>query len=173
MRQKPSLPFEKTIELGFLIIITLLSFPEEAKAQVACAKLFCEAVNTALPCVCGAAMADAANPWCCAGNNSVYANQAACQVGACAPPPPVEVTKRIAAGSIEQIMSNILEWALSVAGYFFLLIIIIGGALYISSTGEENKITAAKKTINWAIIGAILILVAYTISSIVYKFFGF
>lgn len=87
--------------------------------------------------------------------------------------PLVEVTKKIAAGSIEQIMSNVLTWALSVAGSLLLLIIIIGGALYISSTGEENKITAAKKAINWAVIGAILILVAYVISSIVYKFFGF
>lgn len=87
-------------------------------------------------------------------------------------PPMVVVTRRIAAGSIEQIMANIIEWALSVAGYFLLLAIIIGSILYISSTGEENRITAAKKTITWAIMGAILILVAYTISSLVYKFFG-
>jgi len=85
--------------------------------------------------------------------------------------PLVEVTKRVA-GNIDQIMSNILGWALSVAGSLLLLIIIIGGVMYISSTGEENKITTAKKTITWAIIGAILILVAYVIYSTVYNLLG-
>jgi len=50
-----------------------------------CSNLSCQAANSVFPCACGTAAADAANSWCCAGNNNVYANQAACQTGMCTP----------------------------------------------------------------------------------------
>ena len=54
-------------------------------------------------------------------------------------------------------------WILSIIGSLALLILIFGGVMYIGSTGDEQKVLTAKKTVTFAIIGIILVLISYAI----------
>ncbi len=52
---------------------------------------------------------------------------------------------------------NIFSW---VVGVIAVIMIIVGGFRYISSGGDSNKITAAKNTIIYAIIGLVIVALA-------------
>lgn len=74
-----------------------------------------------------------------------------------------EFTKAVSASDFSQLVGNFLKWILTVAGSLALLIIIIGGVMYVSSSGDEQKTVLAKKIVLGAIGGLILILIAYSI----------
>ncbi|AHB42188.1 hypothetical protein RAAC3_TM7C00001G0326 [Candidatus Saccharibacteria bacterium RAAC3_TM7_1] len=57
---------------------------------------------------------------------------------------------------IWRIVLNVLEIALQVVGYAAVAYLIYGGYKYLVSTGSPDKITAARKTIQNALIGLIL-----------------
>lgn len=62
-----------------------------------------------------------------------------------------------------QIVENVLLWMLSVAGFLAMLTFIVGGIMYMTSSGDEQKVGNAKKIIKWTIIGLTLILASYAI----------
>ncbi len=74
-----------------------------------------------------------------------------------------EFMKSVSASDFPQIIGNFLKWILTVAGSLAMLIIIIGGVMYISSSGDEQKTILSKKIVLGAIGGLILILTAYSI----------
>lgn len=61
------------------------------------------------------------------------------------------------------LVSNIVEIILQLVGYVAVLFIIYGGFLYMTSTGEPQKLAGAKSTILNAIIGLIVAIFAVTI----------
>ena len=73
-------------------------------------------------------------------------------------------------GSVGGIIGNAITIALSVAGAITAIYIIIGAIQYFTAYGDEQKATAAKNTITYAIIGAILIVVARLIVTYVWQF---
>ncbi len=74
-----------------------------------------------------------------------------------------EFMKSVSASDFPQIIGNFLKWILTVAGSLAMLIIIIGGVMYISSSGDEQRVILSKKIVLGAIGGLILILTAYSI----------
>jgi hypothetical protein len=58
---------------------------------------------------------------------------------------------------------NIINFGLSLVGLVAVVFIIIGGVRYIISRGEEEEAEKGKKTVIYAIIGLILIGLAYAI----------
>ncbi len=67
--------------------------------------------------------------------------------------------------SLATYISNITDALLVIAGAIAVLIIIAGGIMYITSTGEAKRIQQAKDTILYAVIGLVVIILAYAIVS--------
>ncbi len=53
--------------------------------------------------------------------------------------------------------TSTLSWVISIAGLVAVIFIVYGGALYISSRGEPQKIETAKKTLMYSMIGLVLV----------------
>lgn len=69
----------------------------------------------------------------------------------------------LAAGGIPALFANAISIASFAAGVVSLIFIVIGGIRYTTSGGNSNALTAAKKTIIYAISGLVLSISAYGI----------
>ena len=58
---------------------------------------------------------------------------------------------------------NIIAWALGIFSLVAVVMIIIGGMQWLTSGGNEERIELAKKTISSAVIGMIIVLLAWAI----------
>ena len=75
----------------------------------------------------------------------------------------ITLANPITTSDFSQIIENTLLWVLGVAGSIALFAFIIGGVMYITSAGDEQKVAVSKKIFNFTIIGLILILLSYSI----------
>jgi len=66
--------------------------------------------------------------------------------------------------TIEPVISLVINIVLSLLGIIFLILMIYGGFLWLTAAGEEKKIEKAKSLIISAVIGLIIVLLAYAIS---------
>jgi len=73
----------------------------------------------------------------------------------------------LASKSVPQIVGSIIAVLLSMLGIIFFVLLVYGGALWMTSYGNEQKVTKAKDLIINAVIGLVVILAAYAISSFV------
>ncbi len=69
----------------------------------------------------------------------------------------------IATSDFAKLVANFLKWTLSVAGSIALIMLVIGGIMYITSAGDQQKATSAKKMIMVTIGGLMLVLLSYSI----------
>lgn len=65
--------------------------------------------------------------------------------------------------SVNDITGGITNWIVGLASSIFIIFIIIGGLMYISASGDEERITQAKKLIIYTIIGLSLLLISYSV----------
>ena len=70
------------------------------------------------------------------------------------------------------VVALIITGFLSLLGIIFIVLIIMAGYNWMTSAGEEQKITKAKETIKRAVIGLIIIVAAYSISYFVFSALG-
>ncbi len=68
---------------------------------------------------------------------------------------------------LAKIISNITTWILGFAGTIAVLFIIWGGIQYITAAGNEKQAESAKQTLTYAVLGLIVILLAYVIVQLV------
>jgi len=68
------------------------------------------------------------------------------------------------ANEIEPLIGTIITAVLSFLGVIFMVLMIYGGYLWMTDRGNEEQVKRAKNLINAAIIGLIIILLAYAIS---------
>lgn len=66
-----------------------------------------------------------------------------------------------------ELVSNVVTTLSFIAGVASVIAIIVGGIMYITSAGDENRVRTAKNTLLYAIIGVIIALSAYAISTFV------
>lgn len=71
--------------------------------------------------------------------------------------------------TIGEILEKATGWILSLVASIIILILIIGGLMYISSAGDEEKIRTSKNIILYAIIGLGIILISYALITEVEK----
>jgi hypothetical protein len=64
---------------------------------------------------------------------------------------------------LDQILSRITTWVLDFGILLCVLMIIWGGLNYVAAVGDEQRITAAKKTVHYAIWGILIIGCSYAI----------
>lgn len=60
--------------------------------------------------------------------------------------------------SILVILQTLMNWLLSLIGVLGILGFVVAGILYITAAGDEDKITSAKKTMTWSIVGVLVAL---------------
>jgi len=65
------------------------------------------------------------------------------------------------------IIGSIINILLGLLGIIFTVLIVYGGFLYMTAGGNEDQVKKAKKFITNAIIGLVIVLAAYAISSFV------
>ena len=70
------------------------------------------------------------------------------------------------------LLLDMITGFLNVAGIIAVLMIIIGGFKYITAAGNDEQATQAKTTLQWAVIGVIVIILAYVITKATAAFFG-
>jgi hypothetical protein len=69
---------------------------------------------------------------------------------------------------LAEIVGAVISIFLSFLGIIFLILIIYGGFVWMTSGGNEIKVIKAKKVITNAVIGLIIVLSAYSITSFVF-----
>lgn len=70
------------------------------------------------------------------------------------------------------LISNIINMALAAAGLVAVIYLVIGAFQYFTAYGDESKAESAKKTITWAIIGLVVIILARVAVGELFRFFG-
>ena len=65
--------------------------------------------------------------------------------------------------TMESVIKNILEAIIGVAGFVAVAYVIVGGVNYMTASGDAPKITKAKNTILYALIGLIICALAFAI----------
>ena len=72
-----------------------------------------------------------------------------------------------AATSFGQLVTNVLEILLLVAGSIAVIYLVIGGIKYVVSRGNEEKVESAKNTMTAAIWGLVIIIMSFAIIYII------
>ncbi len=71
------------------------------------------------------------------------------------------------ASDLPTIIGRIISVLLGILGIVFVVLVVYAGFLYLTSQGEEGNVKKAKKLLTQAVIGLIIIVAAYAISSYV------
>jgi cytochrome bd-type quinol oxidase subunit 2 len=72
-----------------------------------------------------------------------------------------------AANKVNKTIKNFLNLLSIVAGIAAVLMFIVGGFMYLTSAGNEQTVTTAKKTLTYALIGLFVIVLAQAIVRVV------
>ena len=70
-------------------------------------------------------------------------------------------------GDIGKLLNQILPTIMLTASLVFLAILLYGAFSYVTSSGEQEKIQKARKTITYSMVGLVLIFLSYLIVQIV------
>jgi len=61
------------------------------------------------------------------------------------------------------LVTNIVNWLLGITSALVILFLVVGGIMYITAAGDEQKTEQAKKIITYCIIGLVIILISYSV----------
>ncbi|MFO0704672.1 MAG: hypothetical protein U0517_01705 [Candidatus Andersenbacteria bacterium] len=81
-------------------------------------------------------------------------NPVNCPAGQVCPP------SNLPTGSLEGIVTNVINWGLGIAGTVAVLMLVVGGFMYITAAGDERRLDRAKAIVRGAITGVIIILIS-------------
>ena len=66
-------------------------------------------------------------------------------------------------GELVEWITTMLTWLIALSGIVAAAVLIFNGFMYITASGDENKITKATKGITYAIIGLVIAAIAFLI----------
>ena len=78
----------------------------------------------------------------------------------------------IGSPTIAKIATNVLNFLLSVVGIIAIIMSVIGGMMYMTAAGDEDRIATGKKIVTYSIIGILISLAALVIVSQIGAFFS-
>ncbi|MBI5037807.1 MAG: hypothetical protein HZC01_03860 [Candidatus Kerfeldbacteria bacterium] len=67
----------------------------------------------------------------------------------------------------QTITVNVIQWALGVLGLVAVIMVLIGGVMWMTSAGNEEKVRKAKEILRAAVIGLVVILLSWALVSFV------
>jgi hypothetical protein len=73
---------------------------------------------------------------------------------------------------LEPLLTNAIKAIMALAGVALLVMMIVGGYSFLFAGGDQKKLEKAKGTITAAIIGIVIIVLAYLILKLIYAFTG-
>lgn len=85
---------------------------------------------------------------------------------------PAGTTDTDSAGTVQDIVRNVLTAVFFMAGVLAVVLIVIGGIRYSSSAGDANKIATAKSTILYSVIGLVFCIAALAIVQFIFSRFA-
>lgn len=71
--------------------------------------------------------------------------------------------------SVDPVIKTVIRYLLIISGIVSVVMVIIGGLKYSTSNGDSSKLSSAKNTILYAIIGVIISALAYGIVDYVFR----
>ena len=83
----------------------------------------------------------------------------------------VELPNPIRANSPAELIHDILDWILGAVGAIATVYFIYGGFLVLTSAGTAEKVDKGKKTMIYAVLGMIAIILSYSILQFFFSFF--
>jgi len=84
--------------------------------------------------------------------------------------PPQLTTSTNGSPTVGGILDSALKILFPIAGVVCVIFLIIGGYMWMTSTGDPEKIKKAQSTLTWALIGLVFIMLCTSILYIVTKF---
>ena len=75
-------------------------------------------------------------------------------------------------GDIHRLLMNIVKWFVAFLVLGSVIYIVLAGWRYVTSGGDEEKISTAKTWLTYGIIGIIIAGLAYVIPKIIFNFLG-
>lgn len=79
----------------------------------------------------------------------------------------METTGNNSASGVTNTLNIVVNVALGILGLVTVIMIIVGGYMYVTSSGDMSKVTKAKNTIMYGIVGLIIALLAWAIVNFV------
>ena len=73
--------------------------------------------------------------------------------------------------TLSQIARNVLNFLLSIVGILGIIMLVIGGIMYLTAAGSEDRVETGKKIVIYAIIGILVALASLVIVSQIAAFF--
>ncbi|MFC1640780.1 hypothetical protein ACFL2D_01880 [Patescibacteria group bacterium] len=74
--------------------------------------------------------------------------------------------------NVTPVVIAVINWILAITAAVAILVLIVGGFRYITSAGNDKRVQAAKTTITYAIVGLIIVLLAYVIAATINAVIG-
>ncbi len=74
--------------------------------------------------------------------------------------------------TLNELIIKVINWILAIVLAIDVLFIIIGGFLYITAAGNEDRAKKGRTTVINAVIGLVIIIMAYVIAQVVSSFFA-
>jgi type IV secretory pathway VirB2 component (pilin) len=75
----------------------------------------------------------------------------------------IGTTIGLGTADLKDTVVNIIQWVLGILALLAVVFVIYGGFMWLTSSGDESRIESAKKTISAAVIGLIVVLLAWAI----------
>lgn len=75
------------------------------------------------------------------------------------------------AATLSQIATNVLNFLLSIVGVLAIIMLVVGGIMYLTAAGDEDRIDTGKKIVKYSVIGILVALASLVIVSQVATFF--
>jgi hypothetical protein len=75
----------------------------------------------------------------------------------------IGTTLSLGTADLKSTIINIIQWVLGLLGLIAVIMILYGGFMWMTAGGNEDKVSTAKKIISAAVIGLIVVLLAWAI----------
>ena len=81
----------------------------------------------------------------------------------------VKLTNPLGEVDVRLLIGRVIQGALAVSGSIALLMFLYGGIMWLTSGGNEERITKGKKVLIWAVFGIIIITSAYVLTNTLFQ----
>lgn len=61
------------------------------------------------------------------------------------------------------LVTSIVNWLLGITSAIVILFLVIGGIMYVTAAGDEQKTEEAKKVITYCVVGLFIVLISYSV----------
>lgn len=82
-------------------------------------------------------------------------------------PKKINITGYSGVGNSKDALDNILTLAYAGGGIIAIVVLVVAGLLFVTARGDANQIKRSKDAIRGAVIGLIVILVAFTVTQVI------